>query len=452
MAPSDDAGTVTQGIFASLLPSVLRLSLAPLLLPLAVAANGLPPPVTDEMFVTASAEEVELGRLLFWDPILSGNRNISCGTCHHPRFGTSDGVSLGLGEGGAGLGPDRRADPANLPEQRLPRNASALFNLGAHEFSVLFHDGRVESDPSRPSGLRTPLEDEMVVGFSSVLSAQTMFPVLSQDEMAGHYSENEVAAAARRGLITGPGGAWDLIARRIADIEAYDRAFAAVYPHVADGAPIAFTDISNAVAAFIAAEWRSDDSPFDAHLRGEVPLAGDAAAGMTLFYGAAGCVTCHAGPFQTDHRFHATGQVQIGPGKAARFERHRRDEGRMRVTGRPQDAYAFRTPSLRNVALTAPYGHAGAFATLASFLRHHADPARDYAPEAILPPLAGSDDYAPLADAAEVAAIRAAATPAAALGDSEIAALVAFLDSLTGATARASSPPATVPSGLPVDR
>jgi cytochrome c peroxidase len=433
---------------AGLLSRVLTL----LLVPFAATAQDLPRPVDDSMYVATRPEEVALGRLLFWDPILSGNRNISCGTCHHPRFGTSDGVSLGLGEGGIGLGPERRADPANPPEQRLPRNASSLFNLGASEFTVLFHDGRVEADPTRPSGLRTPLEDEMVAGFSGVLSAQTMFPVLSQDEMAGHYAENEVAAAARQGLITGPGGAWDLIARRVAGIDGYARAFAAVYPHVAAGAPIAFTDISNAIAAFIADEWRSDDSPFDAHLRGEATLTGAAAEGMALFYGAAGCAGCHAGPFLTDHRFHATGQVQIGPGKAARFERHRRDEGRLRVTGRPEDAYAFRTPSLRNVALTAPYGHAGAFATLGSFLRHHADPARDYVPEAILPPLAGADDYAPLGDGAETASIRAAARQVPALAEADIAPLVAFLESLTGATAQGSEPPEAVPSGLPVDR
>ena len=419
----------------------------------AAAAADLPPPVTDAMFAPVDPAEAELGRLLFWDPVLSGNRNISCGTCHHPRFGTSDGLSLGLGEGGTGVGPDRRADPKNMPEQRVPRNATALFNLGAREFTVMFHDGRVEADPSRPSGLRTPMEDEMVMGFSGVLSAQTMFPVLSPDEMAGHYGENDVSTAVRQGLITGPGGAWDIIARRVADIPAYATRFAAVYPHIAAGEPVAFTDISNAIAAFIAAEWRSDDSPFDAHLRGEAPLTGAAADGMALFYGEAGCAFCHAGPFQTDHRFHATGQPQIGPGKAARFESHSRDTGRMRVTGRADDAYRFRTPSLRNVALTAPYGHAGAFATLESFLRQHADPSVAYTPRAVLPELEGVDDFAPLDDATELAAIRAAVShPPVALSDAEIAALVAFLHALTDPAARSSEIPEAVPSGLPVDR
>ncbi len=316
---------------------------------------------------------------------------------------------------------------------------------------MLFHDGRVEADPSRPSGLRTPLEDEMVAGFANVLSAQTMFPVLSQDEMAGHYNENEIAQAARRGLITGEGGAWSLIAGRVSGLEKYRQMFQGAYPHVAEGAPIRFTDISNAIAAFVADEWRSDDSSFDAHLRGETFLSGAAAEGMELFFGKAGCARCHSGPFQTDHAFHATGQPQIGPGKHERFETHRRDLGRMRVTGRVEDAYAFRTPSLRNVALTAPYGHAGAFATLDGFLRSHVDPERDYAPKAILAPLAGADDFAILDNPMEIAAIRAAAETFPPLKENEIEALVAFLQSLTGDTANGSRVPAAVPSGLPID-
>ena len=75
----------------------------------------------------------------------------------------------------------------------------------------------------------------------------------------------------------------------------------------------------------------------------------NARAGLELFYGKAGCGTCHAGPLLTDHGFHAMGQPQIGPGKGGRFERHARDDGRLRVTGRQQDRFAFRTPSLRNV-------------------------------------------------------------------------------------------------------
>ncbi len=425
----------------------------------AAVAGDLPLPVTDDAYMAVDPAEADLGRLLFWDPILSGNRNISCATCHHPRFGTSDGVSLGLGEGGVGLGPDRVADPSNLPEQRIPRNATALFNLGALEFRVLFHDGRIEADPARSSGLRSPLEDDMLLGFDNVLSAQTMFPVLSPDEMAGHYAENDVSKAVRQGRITGPGGAWDIIAARVGAIPQYRQRFNAVYPEVEAGRPIAFTDISNAVAAFVAFEWRSDTSAFDRFLRGEATLIAQAETGMGLFYGKAGCAACHSGPFQTDHAFHAMGVPQIGPGKAERFETHARDVGRMRVTGRAEDAYAFRTPSLRNIGATAPYGHDGAYSDLRAFIEAHLDPAQALSrydrAQAMLPELDGAKDWRALDDTAERDAIASAAKGSPVLLDqTEIDAIIAFLDALTDPVALEGrlGIPGSVPSGLPIDR
>lgn len=424
------------------------------LLPFAAFADR-PTPVTDADYNSVNLEEAKLGQLLFWDPILSGNRNISCGTCHHPKFGTGDGVSLSFGDGGMGLGPERRIDPENPPEQRIPRNAPALFNLGAKEFTVMFHDGRLEADSNRPSGLRTPLEDEMVMGFDNVLSAQTMFPVLSADEMAGHYSENEISRAVRQGRLTGSGGAWDLIAKRVASLPAYTDAFRALDPEIAAGRAIDFTDISNAIAAFIAHEWRSDTSPFDAYLNG-TPLPVDAQMGADLFYGEAKCADCHAGPFLTDHDFHAMGDPQIGPGKAARFENHSQDTGRMRVTGNAADAYAFRTPSLRNVTKTGPWGHAGATRDLGTYLQNHTSGAAPYDRSQPIFPIGTvqKPDFAALDDPKEVSAIEAAATSQSTLTDADITALLAFLDTLTDENALRGrlGIPNTVPSGLPVDR
>lgn len=426
-------------------------------LALSGAQADTPLPVRDTDFMPVDPALAALGQLLFYDPVLSGNRNVSCATCHHPRFGTSDGLSLGLGDGGIGLGPERRADPGNPPEQRIPRNAPALFNLGAKEFTVLFHDGRIEVDPSRPSGLRTPLGEEMVAGFDSLLSAQTMFPVLSPDEMAGHYGENEVSTAVRQGRLTGKGGAWDIIAERVRAIPEYKAGFEAADPAIESGRDLDFTDISDAIAAFMAFEWRSTDSPFDAYLAGEGGLAPKAEKGLELFYGPAGCSECHSGPFQTDHRFHAMGQPQIGPGKAERFESHFKDTGRMRVTGREADAYRFRTPSLRNVLHTGPWGHAGAYDDLEAFLRHHVDPVTGlerYEAQAVLPPLeAATDDFAPLKS--ERAAIATAVSrPPVALRQGDISALVAFLGALSDPVALGGrlGIPETVPSGLPVER
>lgn len=414
-------------------------------------AGGLPE--TDAVFVEHSLEEITLGRLLFYDPVLSGNRTVSCASCHHPRFGTGDGVSLGFGDGGIGLGPARRPDPDNPPEQRIARNAPALFNLGATEFTVFFHDGRLQADPARRSGIRTPLGADMEAGFASALAAQAMFPVLSGDEMAGHYSENEVAQAVRQGQLTGNAGAWAILSRRVAGIAEYR----AMFDEVIGDRPVVFADIANVIAAFVAFEWRADDSPFDRFLRDGTPLPTAAARGMRLFYGRAGCVACHAGQFQTDHGFHAIAMPQIGPGKAARFEDHHRDVGRMRVTGNPADAYRFRTPSLRNLRWTAPYGHAGAYRTLDGVLRHHLDPVaglRGYDPgQALMPGPSMPGDLAVQGDEAELARIIAANDLAPqALSATDIADLLAFLAALEDVRGQSGrlGVPETVPSGLPV--
>lgn len=394
--------------------------------------------------------ELALGRDLFYDPILSGNRTVACATCHHPALGTSDGVALSFGDGGIGMGPKRRADAANLPEQRIPRNAQSLFNLVYDEFSVLFHDGRVERLPD--GMIRTPLGPIPESGPLSILAAQAAFPVISADEMAGHGIENDIAAAVRNGLLQGPDGAYGLLAARVAAIPSYRDRFAKIAP-----GPIGYPDIARVLAAFMAAEWRADDSAFDRLICNGIPLPARQRAGMVLFYGKAGCSTCHSGRFQTDHAFHAIAMPQIGPGKADGAETHARDVGRMLVTGDERDAYRFRTPSLRNIALTAPFGHAGAFADLASVIRHHLDPvgsiARFDADNVAMAPLDGADDFRILRDKAERSAIAKASVLAPIrLSEDEIAELVAFLDALTdlrGVEGRLGVPK-SVPSGLPV--
>lgn len=417
-------------------------------------AEPAPQAFPEARFRPVDEDLARLGWLLFYDPILSGNRNIACADCHHPRFATGDGLALGLGEGASGLGPNRRADPGNAPERRIPRNSPALFNLGFDEFRVMFADGRVEEDAARPSGYRNPMAEMLPQGLSTVLAAQAMFPVLSPDEMAGHYSENEVSRAVRLGMVAGEGGAWDLLARRLDAIPAYAEAFAA---HRGAPGPVRFEEAAEALAAFMAWEWRADASPFDAFLAGEAALPPDAAAGEALFYGEAGCAACHSGRFQTDHAFHAMAAPQIGPGKVERYEAHARDVGRLRVTGRAEDAYRFRTPSLRNVTRTGPWGHAGAHDDLGAFIADHAAGASwaEAKVSAALPALDGTEDRRALDDPAEAAAVAAAFSAApVALSLPEIAALLAFLESLTDEASIAGrlGVPETVPSGLPVTR
>jgi len=427
-----------------------------ILVSLEVSANKLPLPLKDSDYRFVDENEAKLGQLLFYDPILSGNKEVACATCHHPSLGTGDGLSLSLGDGGKGLGINRIVDYENPPEQRVPRNAQPLFNLGAKQFKTLFHDGRVEVDLLRPSGLRTPLEEEMVEGFSSIISAQTMFPVLSADEMAGHYSENEISEAVRRGTLTGKGGAWDLISKRVQSIPEYSNFFINIYDHIKTAQDIKFTDISNAVAAFMEFEWRSDTSPFDDFLKGKQNLNISQEKGMELFYGKANCSSCHVGALFTDHKFHATGQPQVGPGKAARFQSHSRDLGRFRVTGNIKDKYAFRTPSLRNVELTGPWGHAGAYSKLEAFINAHLNPQLalyNYDKSNVTLTKYDANDWKIMDNATEVKAIADSITiKPIIVSDGEVMDILAFLGTLTDTKSQKGrlGIPETVPSGLKI--
>jgi cytochrome c peroxidase len=349
--------------------------------------ENLLPAQASDFYDAASPPDakIALGRALFFDKVLSGNRNISCATCHHPDRASSDGLSLPLGEGAVGLGPKRRAGTTVPVFGRVPRNSQALFNLGATEFVFMFHDGRITEDPHNNWGNRfwTPAREQLPPGLDSVLAAQAMFPVLSRVEMVGHKSENEIANAVASDRL---GEAWNLLTDRLRAIPAYVDMFRAAYPEVKDADDLNFVRAANAIAAFEATAFRATGSPFDQFLESRDPsvMGEPAIRGMELFYGEAGCGSCHSGRFQTDHDFHAIAMPQIGPGKgdgidqsywnATGFKRRLEDRGRYRVTFRLEDMYKFRTPSLRNVELTGPWGHAGAYATLENVTRHHLDP------------------------------------------------------------------------------
>ncbi|MEO0637051.1 MAG: cytochrome c peroxidase [Pseudomonadota bacterium] len=395
-----------------------------------------------------------LGQKLFYDPILSGNKNISCGTCHNHDLASADGQSLGVGEGGEGLGKDRVFRPG-LHMARVPRSAPSLFNLGADGVKRLFHDGRLEIDDFYANGFVSPATDDLPTGLTSLTAAQAMFPVTSFTEMAGDPEENEVAAASLDDMTDGEmGEVWRLLTARIVAIDAYEPAIADAYPDL-DLKDLTYVHLANAIGEFINGEWRTVDSPFD---RDE--LSAEARIGRDLFFGRANCSSCHSGALFTDQEFHALGIPPIGPGAQRKFEQVTRDVGRMRFTNDLADAYAFRTPSLRNVALTAPYGHNGAYATLEGIIRHHARPVEMLAAwtsdEVRLPEVNGliRSDYAVLDNEREMARLQAAITiEPMDLSDEDIDALVAFLETLTdedGVNGRLGKPD-TVPSGLPVD-
>ena len=243
----------------------------------AMAAQEIPLQVADSDFRSHSPEKVELGRLLMFDKILSGNQNISCGTCHHALTDTGDGLSLPVGEGGFGLGKSRNAGGI---EERVPRNAPPVFNLGAHEFQVLFHDGRVSVDPEFPSGCKTPAGENLPEGLENVLACQAMFPVTSNAEMAGGDGENPIGTAAAAGDLI---SVWEQLAVRLQSNPEYVKLFKKAFGIRTD--EISYVHAANAIAAFEGTNWRADNSPFDRYLRGDVnAMSANAVEGMKLFY------------------------------------------------------------------------------------------------------------------------------------------------------------------------
>lgn len=461
----------------------------------------LPEPVlSDDYYWNGNPPEaqVELGRMLFFDRVLSGNQNISCATCHHPAFATTDQVALPLGEGPAGLGPRRVAGYSSdaAIHERVPRNSPALFNLGASEFIRMFHDGRVETDEHGyyTGGFITPAKWKLPAGLENVLAAQAMFPVTSPTEMAGQRGENGLAEAKALNNLAGKGGLWEQVAERLQGIPEYVEMFKAAYPEKVDTA----TDITmilaaNAIAAFETSAFRADNSPFDEYLRTGHGLSEQEVRGLKLFYGKANCASCHSGKFQTDHEFYAIAMPQIGPGKAdgrdgsywrqTGIQAFLEDFGRGRVTFDPSETYKFRTPSLRNVELTAPYGHAGAYETLEEVVRHHLNPVvalENYKlPDSLLQPV--ETVYELTADGARLVHHEMSESRRAAflerdywvmrnpelrnkialaneldpveLNEEEIADIMAFLGTLTDPDSRdlMHLVPEQVPSGLPMD-
>lgn len=236
----------------------------------------------------------------------------------------------------------------------LARNTPGLWNVGLH--SSFFWDGRAET-----------------------LEEQALIPIQSADEMNQDLAELE---------------------KKLNAIPGYARQFREVF-----GTPVTREGIARALAAF-ERTLVTGPSPFDRYLAGETgALSAAARRGLELFQGEAGCVRCHRGPLLSDGKFYRIG---------ASF----RDEGRAAVTGKKEDRFAFRTPSLRNVAQTAPYMHDGSLATLTDVVTFYLREVPQATPDGL--PL----DIEPL------------------LGQSfsDIGALVAFLESLSGETPRIDPP------------
>jgi cytochrome c peroxidase len=259
-----------------------------------------------------TTERVALGRLLFWDPVLSGQKDVACATCHHPSFGYSDGLDLSIGIHGEGLGTARVFAPGEAI-RRVKRNSQSILN-------VVFN-GLTASSASAPAS--APMFWDVRV---KSLEAQAV------EEMRGEgYPES---------------GALPTVVSRLNAIPEYRRLFARAF---GGNDPITEQNLGRALAAFqrtlVAA-----DAPFDRYMRGDATaLDPQQLSGMERFQ-SIGCVNCHSGPMFSDFARH----VLAVPDNPKLSES---DSG-------VDKTYAFRTPSLRSLGATGPYMHNGVFASL----------------------------------------------------------------------------------------
>jgi cytochrome c peroxidase len=386
---------------------------------------------------------VQLGQALAFDKILSGNRDISCMTCHMPRLATGDTRSLSIGQGASGLGSDRVHPEGAF----IPRNAPPLFNLFA--LKPLFWDGRVSQDAAgvfhTPAGDRLSVTMTQVFEFGS-LSALPLFPVLSRSEMRADSGSNELADVPddQEPLI------WARLMERLGGIAQYRRMFEAAYPGQRFE-QMTFAHASNAIAGFFVEKMAFTNSPWDRFLAGDDgAMTAVQLAGAKNFMSAR-CSICHNGPALTDNLFHNVAVAQLGPGQGDGIGA-RGDFGRMRVTGNPAEQYAFRTPALRNVELTAPYGHDGAFIDLRDFVDHYSESdlkLRNFDINQLEPLLRGTV----LPTTEDILATRDPLLTGVFFPPQVVDEVTEFMKALTDPAARnlRRLTPQSVPSGLPVD-
>lgn len=251
---------------------------------------ALVPAPRDNLHTPARAE---LGKMLFFDPRLSGSNWISCATCHNPSLGWSDGLPTAIGHGMKMLG---RATPTILNTAYQPRQ---------------MWDGRFRT-----------------------LEEQALGPIIADEEM--NQNLNEVIME----LLAIPG---------------YVQLFERAYP----GEGITKQTIAKALANFERTVV-SGESPVDRWLKGDEKAVNEAVKrGFALFEGKANCAACHQGFNFSDNGFHNIGL------------KGNQDAGRFGVVPLPSMKGAFKTPTLRNIALTAPYMHNGSYQTLTEVVEHY---------------------------------------------------------------------------------
>ncbi|QJR12426.1 hypothetical protein DSM104443_03512 [Usitatibacter rugosus] len=328
----------------------------------------------------------QLGKLLFFSKALSSARDTACASCHHPALGGSDALAVSIGSGAVSadvLGPGRRlAGPA-----RVGRNANSFFNSGLFD-AGLFWDSRIESlskisgRNGSGSGIRTPDSPLSVADPAAgpnLPAAQSRFPVVGAAEMLGNGFPGITSDAAIRNHLAARIGSYGTGAGQLPASTWLARFRTALgSPSGSAEQLITFDQIMNAIAEYERSATFVE-SAFARYVRGDNgAMTEQAKQGALLFYrpvasGGANCVQCHRGDFMTNEQHHALGFPQVGPGMGDGANAVD-DFGRGRQTNLADDRYRYRTPSLLNVEVTAPYGHAGSYATIEEAVAHYFTP------------------------------------------------------------------------------
>ncbi len=321
-----------------------------------------PPPIPAGNPQTGA--KIYLGKALFWEEQLSATRTVACGTCHRPRFGSSDPRSANTPELAAHPGADGifgNADdvvgspgvPLNsvdgkyswspsfgIRQQVTRRKAQPAFEAAYPE--ILFWDGRAEET------LIDPVSDEVVMSGGAALENQALHPLMDTTEMSavGRSWPNifaRIAASKPLGLAPAVPNA---LKTWIGD-RGYPELFAEAF-----GTPeITAPRIAMAIGAY-ERTLNSDRTPFNQAIA-QIRTMGPAELRGQKEFVDGNCRLCHQGGLTSDHRFR---NIALRPKGG--------DEGRFAITGDPFDLVAFKTPDLLNVAFRGPFMHNGRFQTL----------------------------------------------------------------------------------------
>lgn len=298
------------------------------------ALSPLPKEVKAPADNPQTPDKIALGRLLFWDPILSGNKDVACASCHHPRFGYAEDRDLSIGVNGIGLGARRRfADANEIPH--VKRNSQTVLNVA---FNGIDQTGAY--DPAA-----APMFWDLR---STSLEAQALEPIKSFEEMRGNaYPEDKAVET--------------VVARANAIVE-----YRALFAKAFGGAePVTGVNLGRALAAY-QRSLVANNAPFDRYMRGERSAMTRAQIEGMRRFESVGCVNCHNGPMFSDFKLHVLGVPDNSKLPQSDFG-----------VADGSVPYAFRTASLRNLAFTAPYMHTGMLRTLDDVVEFYDDAPRN---------------------------------------------------------------------------